>query len=395
MSSVSVHRTREERAILKRDSRAHCYGLVLTGGGARGAYQAGVLKALAKISPTGPVPFPVLTGVSVGGLNTIGLASHFDDFATSVDLIEAFWAELRTDRVFRTGWWTLGKSASLYLAAALFPRIVKHPHRAFLDNAPLRAELSQTFQFDRIAQSVKSHGLRAIGLTCSGYTSGHAVTFFDAIAEVTEWQRVRRHGQRCTLSLEHAMASAALPLLFEAVLIEDEFFGDGHLRLTSPLAPAIHLGADRILVIATRDGNDEAVMVPDHKASYPSLADFGGYGLDTIFHDTLDADIERLTGINETIGLMSKDTAASLALRNIETLILNPSCSLQELAKCHDQEMPRSLQWLFGGKQSESSAGRLESYLLFESGYINSLMQLGYQDTMFRQEEIRLFLSIG
>lgn len=378
---------------VKQHRQNNCLGLVLSGGGARGAYQAGVLKALAEIANPGPVPFPVLTGVSVGALNTVGLASNYYNFLESATLIERFWRGLRSDQVFRTGSWKLARAVALYFGTSLLPGLIKHPGRSLLDNSPLRLGLSEVFQFEHISLAIANHGLKAIGLSCSGYESGQAVTFFEADPSIEEWQRVRRSGRRSQITLDHAMASAALPLIFEAVQIGNEYFGDGHLRLVSPVAPAIHLGADRVLIVTTRDREPRREAVYSGNAHYPTLADLGGYGLDILFHDSLDADIERLERINHTISRLAHDEDETSNLKHIHTLVFSPSRSLSEIAFEQRSELPFSLRWISRGSRSKLSGGNLESYLLFEPGYINTLLDLGYRDTMSRKAEVKTFLA--
>ncbi|WP_227369913.1 patatin-like phospholipase family protein [Halomonas sp. M20] len=369
-------------------------GLVLTGGGARGAYQAGALKALAEICGSGPVPFPVITGISVGALNAVGLASHFGDFAGSASLVEAFWKRLRTDRVFKTGPIRDIATLSGLVASSVFPRMEHWLPNALLDSDPLRQSLARAFDFQSIQRSIERQGLRAIGLTASCYATGSAVTFFDGDSERCEWSRVRRKGRKTSLTLNHALASSALPFLFEAIEIDGQYYGDGMLRMTSPLAPAIHLGASRLMVIATHERpskQDQCTLLPGH---YPTFGDLGGYALETVFRDSIDADVERLSRINTTLNELSETARRHSSLKHIDVMILAPSCPLNDSATAaRSHHMSRTLKWLLFKRQSKPSAGRLESYLSFEPDYVSAIFELGYKDTMSRRSEVEAFLQ--
>jgi NTE family protein len=367
-------------------------GLVMTGGGARGAYQAGVLKAIAELSDSQPVPFPVITGVSVGALNAAGLASRFENLDHAVRSLEKYWRSLQTSEVFDTRLTRMAFKGLRMVLAQFLPGLLRNAPKSLLDNRPLWAGLAKSIDFDNITKAVENGGLHAVSVTCSGYVSGHAVTFFESAADTKQWHRARRDGRKSDLGIEHVMASAALPALFPAVQIGDEYFGDGALRLTSPLAPAIHLGATRLLVIGTRDMRD--IQKPERrlKARHPSIGDLGGYALDTVFNDNLEADIERLQRINRLLDHIPARKRDNLSLKKIETLTISPSRSLKAVALEHIDEMPRSLRWVISRQRSRESVGRLDSYLLFEQGYIGALIDLGYADTMAIKSQVLDFL---
>lgn len=373
------------------DSTETC-GLVMTGGGARGAYQAGVLRAIAEISSSQPVAFPVITGVSVGALNASGLASQFDDFERSTSLLEKFWRSLATNDVFDTRLTRMAFTGLRMVLAEFLPKALRNKPKSLLDNRPLWRGLKTAINLDNISKFVDSGDLRAVSVTCSGYASGHAVTFYETAAEIPEWHRARRDGCQTELDIHHIMASAALPALFPAVRIDNEYYGDGALRLTSPLAPAIHLGATKLIIIGTRDTGHYTGPERRSEPRYPSVGDLGGYALDTIFNDNLEVDIERLERINKLLDHISAEKQKEIKLKPIQILSVNPSRSLKNLALEHLHEMPRSLRWIISRQGSTNAAGRLDSYLLFEQGYIGALIDLGYTDTMHKRSEVEQFL---
>lgn len=281
----------------------------------------------------------------------------------------------------------------LRLALAEFlPDLFRHPPKSLLDNTPLKKSLAANLDFEKIAMAVDAKDIRALSITCSGYSSGSAVTFFDASPDTPQWARARRKGRREQLQIDHIMASSALPLLFPAVSINGEYFGDGALRLTSPLAPAIHLGATRLLIVGTRDTYAQDIP-PQASPKYPSIGDLAGYALDTIFNDNLEADVERLERINSLIECLNNPEAGPKVLKRIDILSLYPSQSLRKIALKHVKEMPVALRWIIHRQGSKEALGRLESYLLFEPGYVQALVDLGYSDTVARAEEVKAFLS--
>jgi NTE family protein len=366
-------------------------GLVVTGGGARGAYQVGVLKAVSEILESRTEPFDIISGISVGGLNAAGLASVPEDFVTSAKNLELFWRSLTTAKVFDPRLRKIFLTALKLGFATLLPKHMSNPPKSLLDSSPLRQTLLDNIDFGKVAKAVQDRAIKAISVTCSGYDSGYAVTFFDTLGEEKDWHRVRRAGRKRVLDIDEVMASAALPLLFPAVKIDNEYFGDGALRQTSPLAPAIHLGADKLFIIGTRDSPPEPHETIDFKAEYPSAGDLGGYALDIIFHDSLESDIERLKRLNTLVRHLTPEERAGEKLKEIDVFSINPSISLRSLAREHAPEMPRRLRWLIKRRTAEAALGRIESYLLFEPGYIGALIDLGYKDAMARREEIRDF----
>jgi len=227
-----------------------CTALILPGGGARGAYQVGVLKAINELQD-GRVksPFPVICGTSAGAINAAVMASHAHEYSAGVERLEQFWRSMRCERVYRTDAWTVLKSGMRFAATLFSGGLIAANPKAFLDNTPLRHFLQQTLQLDGIQTALEQGALHGVAVTASGYTSASATSYFQAQQHVNGWERPRRRGLAAKLKISHLLASSALPLIFPAERIGNEYFGDGGMRLVAPLSPAIHLGANRILVI--------------------------------------------------------------------------------------------------------------------------------------------------
>lgn len=370
-----------------------CNGLVLTGGGARAAYQAGVLQAIAELNPD-PArnPFPVITGTSAGCINAAVIASHAQHFNEGVDELAALWRYIEVRKVFRTDTLAVLGNALRWVWAILRGNLGSGNVHAVLDNTPLRHLLERHLIMARVQQALDYGSLRALGIVASGYSSARSVTFYEAIPEVEEWTRPRRFGQPGQIRIDHLMASTAIPLIFPAIRIGAEYFGDGSMRLTAPLSPAIHLGADRLLVIGVRD------EIPDRSPTsgtprYPSFGQIMGYILDTLFMDSLYNDVERVNRINS---LLDHDRRAANGehLRPVDVTLMLPSKDLREIARRHVKQLPRSVKLLLRGMGGlRANSRQLISYLLFDSGFCRELLELGYQDAMAQKDRLMPFFE--
>lgn len=370
--------------------------LVLPGGGARGAFQVGVLKALAELlPPRAPNPFPILSGTSAGAVNSVVLASKARRFCLAVAELERVWGNFRCEHVFRTDSLTMLKSSLHWLTAIVSGGLIAGTPRSLLDNAPLRALLSRNVRFPRIQAAIEQGYLHAVAVTAASYGTARSTTFFQAQPEVRAWSRTRRVGLRQLLHLDHLMASIAVPMIFPPVLIGNEYFGDGAMRQATPLSPAIHLGADRILVIGVR--NEMADVVdPEVSRQFPSFAQIAGYMLDTLFMDGLYSDLEHMTRINRLIDSVPPEqrTGTAARLRPIDTMIVVPSRDLRDIAYEHRRAMPLPIRMLLRGIRGESTnENRLLSFLLFEQEYTRELIDLGYRDAMRVKDQLRDFVS--
>ncbi len=371
-------------------------GLVLPGGGARGAYQVGVLKAVAELVPPGSSnPFPILTGTSAGAINATVLAAHAQNFRLGVTQLGRVWKNFRAEQVFRSDALTMAKTSMHWLVSLVTGGLLLRNPKSLLNNAPLCKLLEKSIPFSRIQNALDKGHLDALAVTASGYGSSRSVSFFQAAEHCSEWGRVRRIGRRAHIHLDHLMASVAVPLIFPPVRIGREYYGDGAMRQNMPLSPAIHLGAERILVIGVRDEHPDEPDNFDEEPDYPSFGQIAGYMLDTLFLDGLYADIERLTRLNMMVEQVetSKLHGPSSHLKCIECLVIVPSEDIREIARRHVHELPAPVRMLLTGLGAMQRGGRqLISYLLFEQGYTRELMELGYRDAMAQEDHLRAFL---
>ncbi len=368
-------------------------GLVLTGGGARAAYQVGVVKAVRDILGN-PVrnPFPILCGTSAGAINAATLAVFADNFSRGVGNLLEVWENMRCDHIYRTDAWSILKSGVRWLSAMML--ISRHNPVSLLDNEPLRQMLEKNLEFEKIQQHIDSGALYAACVTASGYTSGQSVSFFQGGSGLEGWERNQRIGAAVPLKLDLLLASAALPFIFPAIKFNREYFGDGSMRQIAPVSPALHLGADRVLIVGT--GRQTADQARARSNVYPSLAQVAGHALNSIFLDSLMVDIERLERINRTVSLIPRDrmTDSSVQLRPVKVLFITPSQPLERIAARFIHELPGTVRFILRPTGALNRSGsNLASYLLFEESFCRALIDLGYQDTVAREAEVKEFFE--
>jgi NTE family protein len=368
--------------------------LILTGGGARAAYQVGVLAAVREIVPDPRHnPFPIICGTSAGAINAATLAACAADFGDGVNRLRQTWANFRARDVYRSDPLGITMSVGRWLAALVFGRFIDQKPLSLLDTAPLKDLLARNIDLSRIEQAIASHALHAVSITCSGYASGESVSFFEGRTDLEPWRRTQRIGAHVRLTTEHLLASSAIPFFFPAVKINREYFGDGSMRQLAPISTAIRLGADRVMVIGAERVADETVRQVTEE--YPSLAQIAGHALSGIFLDSLSVDLERLKRINQTVSLIPDEVKKEKGIthRAIDVLLISPSQHLDYLAARHASALPGSVRALLRGIGAMSrDGGALTSYLLFERPYTQALIDLGYRDTMAKRAEVAAFL---
>lgn len=370
--------------------------LVLTGGGARAAYQVGVLLAVAKLSNNRRQnPFPILCGTSAGAINATSIACLADNFGKAVSVLASFWRNMHAGDIYRADPLGIGISGAHWLTTMTMGWLIRNPPRSLLDNAPLRELLTRHLDFRGIERSIAKGALHALSVSASGYESGDNINFFQGHPSAQPWRRVQRIGIRSDIGVDHLLASSAIPFIFPATKIHREYFGDGSMRQLAPISPAIHLGAERVLIVGAGRKNEhqERRRVDGH----PSLAQIAGHALSSIFLDSLAVDIERMQRINRTLSAIPPNIRdnSDIPLRPIHTLIISPSERLERIAAEHAKALPWAMKMMLGGIGGMNRRnGTLTSYLLFEKPYTRALIDLGYADTMARSQEVGDFLDL-
>ena len=385
-------------------------GLVLTGGGARAAYQVGVLKAIARIrrevGAPRHCPFGVIAGTSAGAINAAAIACHADRFDLSVAGLVTTWRHFSADQIYRADAFGVVRTGARWLTMLTIGWAIARWRRArprsLLDNAPLAELLQRVVHFDRLPEMLAAGHLRALAITGSSYSSGDHVTFCQTAQPFQPWLRSQRIAVPCKIGVPHLMASSAIPFVFPAVQLDmarrDEWFGDGSMRQSAPISPAVHLGATRILVVGAGRMNEPAGrhVVGD---DYPSLAQIAGHALSNIFLDALAVDVERAQRINRTLALLDPKSRAQTLLKPLDVLVIAPSKRLDDIAARHLHCLPTPVRTMLrgvgvgsGGDEARSGAA-LASYLLFESPYTRELIELGAADTLARRDEVIAFFD--
>lgn len=406
-------------------------GLILSGGGAQAAYQVGVLQALAamqkKWAPDQPRLFQVICGTSAGAINASALACGADDPSAALERLAHVWSHFHAQQVYRTNHLDMIRSGARWLTLLSLGwafRARGFRPRSLLDNSPLAHLLQQNIPMERLPHMLAEGHLRALAITASCYSTGEHVTFYQSQQHIRPWVRHQRSSMLCKLDHGHLMASSGIPFVFPAVHLPGPrgpgWYGDGAMRQTAPISPAIHLGATRIMVIGVGRQNEGAAYQPSHDVeAYPSMARIAGHALSSIFLDALSVDVEALERVNSTLALVPPESRQDLKLRPLQLLQITPSARLDEIALRHLNALPATVLHLLRmlgqssdemgpsryfpwgrasqGKSAEPSSfsanGAFMSYLLFEAAYTRELMALGRQDANAKAAEIAEFFG--
>lgn len=381
-------------------------GLILTGGGARAAYQVGVLQAIADIlcnAGRKPErnPFDIICGTSAGAINATALACCSDRFDEGVGHLLKVWKNLSVEQVYRADSLGVMQSGAKWLSLLSFGWLLRKwrasPPNALLDNTPLVTLLHRMLDLPRLDAAILNRHLHALAVTASSYTAGDHVTFYQGADGIAPWQRTQRRSVQDQIGVDHLLASAAIPFIFPSTPLycegRQEYFGDGSMRQLAPISPAIHLGADKVVVIGAGRLAEPSLQrrVP---GQYPTLAQIAGHAMSSIFLDSLAADIETLDRTNRTVSVLNEEQKRRLALRQIDMLTISPSERLDDIATRHVKDLPAPIRALLSGiGATEGRGSALASYLLFQAGYTRELIALGEKDGQMRRDDVLRFFG--
>ncbi len=375
--------------------------LILSGGGARASYQVGVLQAVADIVPDLQNPFPIICGTSAGAINAAAIAANPGYFKSAAYDLANTWKTLEVEDVFKTGWKDIITSMSMVLASFFNEGVGRRRPVSLLDNSPLKNLLSSVIPFENIQQKIDSGVLEALSITALGYSSGESVSFFQGNDYLRGWRRYRRVGTPAKITVDHLLASSAIPTVFPTVKLSKEYFGDGAMRQIAPISPALHLGADRVFIVGVSGNRNPEKWkksgYPRPKHS-PSLAQMIGQMFNAAFIDSLEGDIEHLERVNDLLALASEERCENTHfLRPVERLIISPSKSLEKIAGRNIRNLPKPVRMFLRstGATTKGGGAAAASYLLFNNRYCNELIDLGYQDAMWEREAIEQFFQLS
>lgn len=373
--------------------------LVLSGGGARAAYQVGVLKAVAEMMPeTCKNPFPIICGTSAGAINAAHVATRSDCFSKAVTDLSHLWGNLHSEMIHYVGFSELIKSSLKLLGAFFNSGYTYGRPLSLLDNTPLFHLLTKHIDFRSLDDHIEAGSLHALCITALGYSTGQSINFYQGHSSIQPWQRARRIGMPTSITHQHLMASSALPGIFPAVRIHREYFGDGALRQTTPMSAALHLGAERIMVVGVSNNRSNTIPGPREKVTHsPSLAQIGGHLLNSGFIDAMEEDIENLRRFNNFLSQLDEPSAGKLGMRQVDVLYIKPSVRFDELAAQHVKDLPPSMRTLLKtiGATRKGGGSSLASYLLFSPEFCRGLMDYGYHDCMKMEDEVRRFIGMS
>lgn len=372
-------------------------GLVLSGGGARGAYQVGVLAAIQELcTKSGVTPrFEFLSGVSAGAINASSLASNCDDLKNAIDSLVSLWSQVTAEQVFSTDSLTMGKIGFRWMSElSLGSMMGTTPGRSLLDTSPLRGLIHKNMNYDKVEHNLREGHFTALAITAIDYATSSTVTFIQGRDALASWDKGRKHSERTIISTDHIMASSAIPLLFPPIQVDDRFFGDGAVRNHAPCSPVIYLGAEKLLVIGVRRQGKTAYEERAHQTNLaPSVARVVNTILNGALLDAVEQDIERLHRLNEYARILPPEQHQKIGLRPLDYLFISPSADIGEMAVQKSTRLPRIVRYLMKGLGSLEDASEIISYLLFDPGFCSDLIEIGYRDGLAKKEEVLTLMA--